>query len=243
MGDDGELVRVIPGEGWTEIVLNRPERRNSITAPLSDAVREALAAAADDESTASVILRGEGGFFCSGIDLKALQADPPPPWRERQFEAWRALHIALFRFEKPVIGAFEKYGINAGAALALACDYLVAGESAFLQVGEIQQGARIPMNAAWLRLKVPEQVAARLAFMGDRVTGPELYRLGLAADCVADDVVVARCREVAERIAGFPPGASGEIKRDLIAQRGIDDPEDYFMNQSSPALLTADRVQ
>jgi len=240
---DETLVKTERHDGWAEVVLNRPDRRNSIIAPLSEALAAALQATAEDDGVQAVILRGEGGYFCSGIDLKALQADPPPPWRERQGESWRALHLALYRYPKPVIGAFEKYGINAGAALALACDVLVAGETAFLQVGEIQQGSPAPMNMAWLNLKVPEPIAARLVLYGDRVAGPELVRLGLAAECVADDGVVARCREIAARLASFPPGAPAVIKAGIIAQRQVADPDTFFRRQGgSSVLLTAGKV-
>ena len=237
------VVKIEPGEGWTEIVINRPERRNAIIPPVSDAIRAALDVAERDDAVAAVILRGEGGFFCSGVDLKALQADPPPPWRNRQGDSWRQLHLALFRFPKPVIGAFEKYGINAGAALAMACDILVAGESAFLQVGEVQQGASAPMNFAWFRIKSTEQVMARLALYGDRVPAPELLRLGLVAENVGDDQVVGRCREIASRLAGFPAGATMAIKRGIIEQRGITDPEAYFRQSRSNALLNAGMVK
>lgn len=230
-------------EGWLEIAINRPERRNAIIAPVSEAMRAALEEAEADDAVASVIIRGEGGFFCSGVDLKALQADPPPPWRGRQGSSWRDLHMCMFRFGKPIIGAFEKYGINAGSALALACDILIAGESAFLQVGEIQQGSPAPMNMAWFRIKTTEQVMARLAFYGDRVPAPELVKLGLAAECVADDQVVARCREIAERIAGFPAGASRAIKQGIIDQRGIEDVDSFFKQPRSNALMNAGMVK
>ena len=59
-------------------------------------------------------------------------------------------HSALFNCTKPIVGALERYAINGGAALAIARDYLVAGEQAFLQVGEVQIGMAAPYNMAWL---------------------------------------------------------------------------------------------
>jgi len=240
---DEEPVLVEQKEGWAEIVLNRPERRNSVIPPLSDGVRLALSELATNDNIACVILRGAGGFFCSGVDLKALQADPPPAWKTRQFSSWRELHLALYHFPKPVICALEKYGINAGSALALACDLIVAGETAYLQVGEIQQGAMMPMNAAWFKIKSTEQVMARMALLGDRVSGPELFRLGLVTESVADETVVSRCRELAMRIAGNPPGAARNIKLSMIDQRGIADPEAFFRQPTSQALMTAGMVK
>ena len=114
----------------------------------------------------------------------------------------RAMHLALYRCKKPIITALGKFAINAGASLAFACDLIVASETAFLQIGEIQQGASIPKNAAWLKIKTTEFQPARLAFLGDRVVAPELLRLELISECVSDDCFVERCNEIAATIAG-----------------------------------------
>ncbi len=225
---DPEFIRVERREGWGEIVLNRPERRNALIPPMAGEVTSALQELDSDKSVASIILRGEGGCFCSGLDLSAGKENPPPDWVGKDVGDVRSMHLALFRCRKPIIGAFERFGINAGAALGFACDILVAGETSFLQIGEIQQGAHIPMNAAWLKIKTTEIVAARLALYGDRVPGPELLKLGLATEVVSDDAVVARTREIAARLASFPPNATQAIIGSLRAQRGIDDPDRWF---------------
>ena len=149
------------------------------------------------------------------------------------------MHMALYYCKKPIIAALEKFAINAGASLAFACDLIVAGETAFLQIGEIQQGVGIPMNAAWLKIKTTEFQAARLAFLGDRVKAPELLRLGLISEYVSDDSVVERCNEIAATIAGYPTGAAEAIKQSLVAQRGIDKPEDFFPKTANSALNSA----
>ena len=238
-----EFSHVEQHDGWAEIVIDRPDRRNSLIPPLAGEITGALETLQADDAVACIILRGDGGYFCSGIDLKALQQDPPPDWAGKDVGDVRTMHLALYHCEKPVIGALEKFAINAGASLALACDLVVAGETAFLQIGEIQQGAGIPMNAAWLKIKASEQIAARLAFYGDRVPGPALVKMGLVTECVADDEVVSRCRELAARMASFPAGAPREIKRTLIAQRGIDDPDEFFPKRSNNALQSAGMVK
>ncbi len=230
-------------EGWAELVINRPERRNSLIPPLAGEITDAIALLQENNDVACIILRGEGGYFCSGIDLKALQQDPPPAWAGKEVGDVRSMHLALFACKKPIIGAFEKFGINAGAALAFACDILISGESAFLQIGEIQQGANIPMNAAWMKIKSTELVLARLALYGDRVTGPDLVRLGLATECVPDARVVARCRELAERLSGFPNGAPEAIIESIRGMREIDDAEAFFPRGGNNALKTANLVK
>lgn len=237
-----DLIKVERHEGWAELILNRPHRRNALVGPLLVQLIETLGALGDDASVEAVVFRGEGGAFSSGHDLTELQAQPRPPWAEDLAVTFRQTNIALFTFPKPIIGALEKCAINAGAALALSCDILIAGETAFLQVGEIQQGAGITNNAAWLRLRAGEAVASRVTLYGDRVPGPELHRLGLAAEVVPDANVVARARAIAERFAGYPPGAGTRHKADLRAQSGITDPQQWFRKQSSAVLLSAGRV-
>jgi enoyl-CoA hydratase/carnithine racemase len=237
-----ESVKVQPHEGWAEIILNRPDRRNALLGPQLERLTETLRGLADDPNVAAVVFRGEGGAFCSGHDLKALQAEPRPAWATSLAAIFRETNIALFEFPKPIIGALERFAINAGAALALSCDILIAGESAFLQVGEIQQGAPIANNAAWLRLRVGEAATSRITLYGDRVPAAELYRLGLAAEVVADGEVVSRACAIAARLAGFPAGAPARHKADVRAQSGIADARQWFRVQSNSVLLSADRV-
>ena len=193
-----------------------------------------------DDSVRAVVFRGEGGAFCSGHDLKELQAEPQPPWAKSLAKIFREANIALFECPLPIVGALEICAINAGAALALSCDILIAGQSAFLQVGEIQQGAGIANNAAWMRLRVGEGAAARMALYGERMPAAELYRLGLATEVVDDSTVIERARAVATRIAGFPNPC--RTKADIRAQAHIDDARTWFREQSSSVLLSAGRV-
>jgi len=242
MGSTEQFVRVERNQGWAEVVLDRPSRRNALVGPMIEQITSTFRTLASEDSLEAVVFRGEGGAFCSGHDLKELQADPPPPWAESLAKIFRETNIALFEFPKPIVGALEAFAINAGAALALSCDLLVAGESAFLQVGEIQQGAGIANNAAWMRLRAGEAVAARVALYGGRTPAAELLRLGLACEVVPDAEVVPRARALAVRLASFPAGSPSHIKADIRAQSGIRDAREWFRAQSSRALLSADRV-
>ena len=240
MADDVVLVEktsVEDGTGFAEILLNRPERRNALIPEVAEGIMNALEDIDQDDDISVVILRGQGGYFCSGIDLKALQSGASTGTARK--DAIRHMHLAFYHYRKPVIAAFEGFGINAGCALALACDLVVVGESAFIQIGEIQQGATMPMNAAWMRLKLPEFVLARMALLGDRISGPEMYRLGVATECVPDDEVLSRCREMATRIAGFPLGGAVNIKKSIVGQRQLPDIEKWFTSPRSNALQTA----
>ena len=212
-----EKVTTVTHDGWAEMVLNRPERRNAIDGELGIALADCARALAADDAIRVIVFRGAEGAFCSGLDLKAFNADPPPEWLPRFGEIWRGAHRALYECSKPIIVAFERYGINGGAALCLAGDLVVAGETAFLQVGEVRQGMAAPYNIAWLRLRHSESVTAKLTLTGRRFLGPELVDLGIAYDCVADQAVVERAHALAAELAEFPDGALARIKQTMRA--------------------------
>lgn len=202
-----------------EVILNRPERKNAVTGPLADALAEAIRALSGDESITTVLLRGEGGAFCSGLDLKEFNANPRPGWTATFQESWLSAHAALFDCQQTIVGALERFAINGGAAIALACDLLVVGRESYLQVGEVQQGIGAPMNLAWLALRHSEAVAARLALTGDRAFGEELLRLGVAHEVVDEGHVLAAARALAVRTGAFPASGPAAIKRTLRALR------------------------
>lgn len=209
------LVLVERDERVAHVVLNRPERRNALTGPLATQFLSALEAVSADPSVSVIVIRGAGGAFCSGLDLKEFGADPQPAWVPSFGATWRAVHETLFSTPKIVVGALERAAVNGGAALAVACDFLVAGEESFLQVGEIQQGMAAPMNTAWLMLRHSEALAARVALLGDRLHGPTLVELGLAHECVADAEVLDATASLAGRLAAHDPDGIVRIKRSL----------------------------
>ena len=201
--------------GWAVVVLNRPEVKNAINGPLGVALADAFHSVDADDSVNVVVFRGAGGAFCSGLDLKAFNADPAPDWLASFQNIWRGAHRAIFDCRKPIIGALERYAINGGAALALAADLLIAGDEAFLQVGEVKIGMTAPYNLAWLRLRHSETVASEIALIGDRYHGAQLKSLGIANRSVPDQQVIDSAREMAQQLAEYPAGALARIKSGL----------------------------
>jgi len=210
------------------VVLNRPQRRNALTGPLADQLGDALEAVNADDHTTVVVIRGAGNTFCSGLDLKEFGQDPQPEWVPLFGQKWQRVHRALFNSDRIVVGALERAAVNGGAALALACDFLVAGDNAFLQVGEIQQGMAAPMNMAWLRLRYSEALAGRIALLGDRILGAELVALGVAHESVPDDNVLDVTAALVERLAAHDPGGVRRIKASLRRTAVTESAEEWF---------------
>lgn len=224
-------------DGWAELILNRPERKNAIEGSLAEDMRQALTALNGDEAIRAIVLRGAGGAFCSGMDVKAFNTDPPPAWAATFRSTWDEVHCLLIESPKVVIGALERYAINGGAALAIACDLLVAGKSAYVQVGEIRIGMAAPKNIAWLALRFGEAAAARICLLGDKLDAERLLREGIASEIVEDDQVVARACALAAQIAGYSPTGVPRIKTALRAASAGMRPRDWFEHAARHDLM------
>ncbi len=200
-------------EGWVEIMLNQPHTRNAITGPLGDELADAIATADGNPACQLLMLRGADGAFCSGLNLKEFNREPPPDWHASFQTTWRRVHTALYECRKPIVVALEKYAINGGAALALAADLLVVGDDSYLQVGEVRQGMAAPYNLAWLNLRFSESVIAQLALTGRRFNGAELHRLGIAYATPPTSDTVKVATALCDELASYPTGALITIKR------------------------------
>ncbi|MEV0703953.1 enoyl-CoA hydratase/isomerase family protein [Saccharopolyspora sp. NPDC050389] len=217
MHEPTDPVLVEHDAGVSVITLNRPRRRNALTADsvrrLAAAVTEALA----EDGVGALLLRGAGGSFCSGIDLRdsgAVDGEAlDPEWLRRFHAEWSALHGLLAAADKPVVAALEGAAVNAGAALALSADLLIAGRGAFLQIAEVQRNMVARINIAWLCARYGSARALDLTLTGRRADGAELHRLGIAHACAADDAVVADALDLAKRLAAYPRSGVAETKR------------------------------
>jgi enoyl-CoA hydratase/carnithine racemase len=190
-------------EGVGELMLNRPSQRNSLTGPLVQELKDGLQSLLENEACNAIVVRGAEGYFCAGLDLKAFSADPAPDWRADFPDLWADYHRMVFAANIPIIGAVEGFAIAGGSSLALSCDFLVIGESAFMHVSEVERNMLAPLNVFWLTQRYGYQTALRMAVLGKRMTGSELVAGGMAELCVADTEVVAAAHAMATRFAGF----------------------------------------
>ena len=243
--NDPEVILTVHA-GVAAITLNRPHRKNAITGPLADELADAFERVSRRDDVHVVLLSGTGGGFCSGLDTVEYNADPTPTWLATSTESLLAAHLAIFDCPVPVVGALEGFAINGGAAFALACDLLVVGETAFLQVGEIRQGMAAPMNLAWLLARYPASVATQIVLTGRRFTGPDLHRLGVALDVVPDTEVLDSARRLAVDIATWPT-PNVENRKDAIrdlarGQKPAQDPaagREWFNRALTSVLFSA----
>lgn len=197
-----------------DVVLSRPGARNALTPESMDVLAGIFGTIATDPLIGAVVLSGAEDFFCSGLDLKQINPSHPPT------EKWMAVHEAIAALEVPLVIGLAGGAINAGAALALAGDVVIAGTRSFLQVKEAEMGTTPPINAAWLAMRYPASAGLQLALTCRRFSGPDLFRLGVALDVVEDADVVGHARALAAQIAAYPKRGAARTKRALRDARG-----------------------
>jgi enoyl-CoA hydratase/carnithine racemase len=189
-------------DGVVVLTLALPERRNAMTAELTQAWTEAVASLRGDREVRAVVVTGEGSAFCSGGDLSWIGESPDltvDTIRDRMLPFYRAW-LGIRDLEVPTIAAINGHAVGAGLCLALACDLRYAAAGAKLSAPFASLGMHAGMAATWL---LPEAVglpiARELLFTGRRVDAEEALRIGLVngvfeADALVDGVIDVACR-------------------------------------------------
>jgi enoyl-CoA hydratase len=210
-----ELVIRDDADGVTTLTLNRPDKLNALTPAVFVALRGHIDDLTKDHNVRCVVLTGAGRSFCAGHDLTAISENERAPSRHYESETVDALEA----LPKPVVAKIKGHCFTGGLELALACDLLVAAESA--QLGDTHgQWGLVPVWGMSVRL--PERVgrsrAKELMFTSRRVPGSVARQIGLVDHAVGDDDLDAFVDGLAREIAANSPGTNRIDKQLLIAQ-------------------------
>jgi enoyl-CoA hydratase/carnithine racemase len=197
------------------VTLNRPERRNAIDEAAATAIGAALDELDARGDLTIGVLTGAGGTFCAGMDLKAFLAGERPTVAGRGFAG-----IAERSSEKPLIAAVEGYALAGGFEIALACDLIVAAETATFGLPEVRRGLLAGAGGLFrLPERIPYHHAMELILTGDMLPAPRAAELGLVNRLVAEGAALESALELAERIAENAPLAVRGAKRVVVESR------------------------
>jgi enoyl-CoA hydratase len=189
----------------TVITLHRPDRRNAVDGPTAAALLAAFSAFEGDAEAAAAVLHGEGGHFCAGADLQALNTPALANVIRPDGTGHGPMGPTRMAFTKPVIAAIEGYAVAGGLELALMCDLRVAAKSATLGVFCRRWGVPL-IDGGTIRL--PRLIgmgrALDLILTGRAVAADEALAMGLANRVVDDGQALAAALALAQQIAAFP---------------------------------------
>jgi 2-(1,2-epoxy-1,2-dihydrophenyl)acetyl-CoA isomerase len=212
-------------DGVLTLTMNRPEVLNSCNRPMVAALRDGFAAAAADDGVRAVLLTGAGRAFCAGQDLAEVVPPDggPAPDIGDVVGGYNALILAMRNLEKPVVCAVNGVAAGAGANIALACDLVVAAETAsFIQA--FAKIGLIPDNGGtfFLPRLVGMARATSLTMLGDRVTATQAEQMGMIYRSVPAATLMDTATELARHLATQPTRGLGLIKRALNASLSND---------------------
>lgn len=196
------------------LTLNRPEKYNSVTRGLTQELNEALDAAAADTDIRAILLTGEGKAFCAGQDLKEAVEGSAGDIEEIVKKSYNPLITRLQSIEKPIVCAVNGIAAGAGANIALACDVVVAAQSAtFIQA--FSKIGLIPDSGGTYILPrlVGKGKALGLALLADSITAEQAERMGMIYKVFADDLLQEEAQNMAAKLAAMPTKALGLTKR------------------------------
>ncbi|WP_328327786.1 MULTISPECIES: enoyl-CoA hydratase/isomerase family protein [unclassified Streptomyces] len=206
-------------DGVSTITLNRPAAMNALTWAQRERVIDLLATASADPDIRAVVLTATGRGFCAGADLRG--GGPQAPAERVTGDVARTIRLGAQRLiaavldcEKPVIAAVNGTAAGLGAQLALACDLVLAAESArFIEVFA-RRGLVPDGGGAYLlpRLIGPHR-AKELMFFGDALPAPDAERIGLVNRAVPDEDLQKTAQEWATRLAQGPTRALALTKQ------------------------------
>jgi enoyl-CoA hydratase len=219
-GQNGPTVLAEASDGVLVITINRPHRRNALTADVGVGLRAALTRLDESPDLRAGVITGAGGHFCAGMDLRDTPLDEDIDDFERDFGA-----ILANPCEKPLIAAIEGYAVAGGWELAMACDLIVAGAGARFGLPEVKVGLVAQGGALlWLPRRVPYHLAMELCLTGRLIEAERVKEIGGLNDLVDTGGALARATEIATEIAAAAPLAVVATKK--VVKRSHAWPED-----------------
>jgi enoyl-CoA hydratase len=233
-----EAVLTEVSDGVAVITINRPEARNAVNGAVARGIATAVDELDASKDVQVLVLTGAGGTFSAGMDLKGFLSGDSPNFADRGFGG-----IVQRPPVKPIIAAVEGYALAGGFELVLACDLVVASETAKFGLPEVRRGL-VAGAGGLLRLpkRIPYHLAMEIALTGEHFPAARLQQAGLVNEIVATGEALTAAKEMASRIALGGPLALTVTKRVIIESADWDS-TDAFERQGriiTPVFTSAD---
>lgn len=199
------------------ITLSDPATLNAAGGELMDELSRAVEDAIADEAVRAIVITGEGRGFCSGANLSGGRVDARAGSGPNQslLKVYNPFVSALRRSPKPLVAAVNGVAAGVGVSLALACDIIVAAESAYFLLAFRRIGLVPDGGATWLLPRlVGKARAMELMLLGEKLPAPTAREWGLINRCVPDGDLMKTTLEIAGALASGP--SSLGMTRNLV---------------------------
>jgi methylglutaconyl-CoA hydratase len=199
------------------ITLNRPDKRNAISAQMIDDLLGALEAA-EHSSARVLIISGAGKAFCAGMDLDGLRAlaGNSPGRNLEDSRCMAAMFHRIYAFPKPVISAVNGAAIAGGCGIATLADFTIAVPEAKFGYTEVKIGFIPALVSVFLLRQIGEKHVRDLLLSGRVMDAAEAFRLGLVSEIVPAERLMGRAQEIAASLLASSPTSLARTKRMLL---------------------------
>jgi enoyl-CoA hydratase/carnithine racemase len=237
-----EHVTLDVSDGVATVTLDHPEMRNALTSGVATDLIDAMETVPDEARC--VVLAGNGPTFCAGGDIDAmvdgLEGEAPAHERvERIVEETAGAVRAVATCDLPTVAKIHGPAYGAGGALAIACDLLLASESASISFGFRQVGLSVDSGASQLLPRiVGENVAKELLYTGELIDADRAKAVGLFNHVYADDEFEGGVAGTVDRIASGPTVALKQSKR-LVEQGQTSSLDEAIENEAAAQIVSA----
>ena len=221
--------------GWLTISLNTPQNRNALSAGMSADLTSVLQAVRDNRTVRGITLRGNGGVFCAGGDLKGFSGGDADILA--MSKGGGALFALVASMPQVVVVLVEGSAVAGGLGLACCADIVVTTKATKYALTETKLGIVAAQIAPYVVARTGLTVAKRLMLTGALFTGEEAVRYGIA-DFVVEDLpeggLQDRETEIKKQVLQCAPGANA-LTKNLLTKLGSDD----FMGVAAQTFFSA----
>ena len=215
------------------ITLDDPDRRNTISSALNAELIATMDELEQRDDVGALVVTGAGRAFCAGADLDDLAAC-------RDEETLRGIYSGFLRVAGsplPTVAAVNGPAVGAGLNMALACDVIVAGESARFDTRFLQIGLHPGGGNTWRLRRITDlQSTMALVVFGEVVDGARAAQIGLAWSCVPDAELLDVARGIAGRAAAGPPELVRRMKATIQATDAVTTSDEAVALEVGPQL-------
>lgn len=188
-----------------KIILNRPDKYNSFNKEMALSLQGILDDCAENDDVRAIVISGNGKAFCAGQDLDEATDPNGPSLNSIVGEHYNPIILKIRNIEKPIIAAVNGVAAGAGANIALACDIVLASESAkfiqaFSSIGLIPDSG----GTYFLPRLIGIQKSLALMMTGDRISAKEAEDMNMIYKAIPDDQFSSYVHEFSSKIASMP---------------------------------------
>jgi enoyl-CoA hydratase/carnithine racemase len=218
MAQEFKYLKVSTDENVATVILNRPEKMNSLSMSLRDEIEHCFDYIEADANIRAMVFTGGTDTFCPGFDIAEVVDTDLESFSHRILE----YHLKIYSFTKPIVAAVNGFALAGGFDLALCGDIILASDTAIFGHPEIRFGVNPLLTPLWR--KVGPAKAAEIAMTGETIGAEEAYRIGLVMKVVPSDKLIGTAFEIARKLAKIDPRALAAVKRASIVTPRLDIP-------------------